>query len=203
VLTVGVWEDLCCPEKSREEEYAPGTGWGVSVLMDRVTTVQRMLSSTPPLFACFVWGAELLRIVLRTSCKSLSPWAPRYLWRSGFTRIIKENKSFCGYLRKGCRLINSQTWRENCGYWRISIWCTSARLHSVYRYKCISISTFCLRLLLLDLCCCHQILHKLIAVGCVVMSPTSLLYLYWSIDDPHRTSRSVWFTLSWMCSCVL
>ena len=116
--------------------------------MDRVTTVQLMLSSTTPLSA-FLGATPLvldeernfyapfyaLMFQLSTE-QELSRWSfsLRYLRDSRFSPIINSRQNLsCGYLPEGCPLINSQTWRKNCGYWRIWTWCTSVRLHWVYR----------------------------------------------------------------------
>lgn len=129
-------------KKNTRRERAGGN------FMDRVTTVQPMLSSTPP--QC-LFPERLLWFWMRsgtfTHCfthwlyesrrnRTLSWWtfSPRYLRVSGLSsRTLRSKKLFCGFLPEGCQLINSQTWRKNCGYWRTSTWCTSVRLHLAYR----------------------------------------------------------------------
>lgn len=46
-----------------------------------------------------------------------------------------------------CPSTNWQTWRKNCGYWRTSTWCTSARLPSVCRWRFYLLLLFLLLLL--------------------------------------------------------
>lgn len=142
VLTVGVWEDLCClGEKWRRGIRAVNELEGGD-LKDSVTapdgvtiSPKSLISHTFP--ACVGWNshfyASFYARVLPARDETMWSWSfwPRFLsW-------VAQNSVFCfkgsTLVPKECQLINTQTWRKNCGYSRIWIWCTSVRLRSAYR----------------------------------------------------------------------